>query len=160
LNTGTNIIYYGAPGTGKSYRIKNEIGQAKQIRTVFHPDTQYSDFVGTLKPKTVTNNAGDPIITYEFRPGPFTKAFIEAEKVKSTLEPVYLVIEEINRASAAAVFGELFQLLDRKANGSSEYEIELSDPDMLEYINTKLPKPITTLSLPSNLFLIATMNNS
>ncbi|MBF4391391.1 AAA family ATPase, partial [Vibrio anguillarum] len=117
------IIYYGAPGTGKSYRIKNEIGQAKQIRTVFHPDTQYSDFVGTLKPKTVTNNAGDPIITYEFRPGPFTKAFIEAEKVKSTLEPVYLVIEEINRASAAAVFGELFQLLDRKANGSSEYEI-------------------------------------
>ncbi|MBF4405685.1 type II restriction endonuclease subunit R, partial [Vibrio anguillarum] len=160
LNTGTNIIYYGAPGTGKSYRIKNEIGQAKQIRTVFHPDTQYSDFVGTLKPKTVTNNAGDPIITYEFRPGPFTKAFIEAEKVKSTLEPVYLVIEEINRASAAAVFGELFQLLDRKANGSSEYEIELSDPDMLEYINTQLPKPITTLSLPSNLFLIATMNNS
>ncbi|MBF4448208.1 type II restriction endonuclease subunit R, partial [Vibrio anguillarum] len=88
LNTGTNIIYYGAPGTGKSYRIKNEIGQAKQIRTVFHPDTQYSDFVGTLKPKPVTNNAGDPIITYEFRPGPFTKAFIEAEKVKSTLEPV------------------------------------------------------------------------
>ena len=157
---GTNTIYYGAPGTGKSYRIKNEIGQAKQIRTVFHPDTQYSDFVGSLKPKTATNHAGDPVITYEFRPGPFTKAFIEAEKVKNTLAPVYLVIEEINRASAAAVFGELFQLLDRKADGSSEYEIELSDPDMLEYINSQLPAPITTLSLPSNLFLMATMNSS
>ncbi len=160
LNTGTNTIYYGAPGTGKSYKIKNEIGQAKQIRTVFHPDTQYSDFVGALKPKTTTNNAGEPIITYEFRPGPFTKAFIEAEQIKSTLAPVYLVIEEINRASAAAVFGELFQLLDRKSDGSSEYEIELSDPDMLEYINTQLPTPVTSLSLPSNLFLMATMNSS
>ncbi|EJL6411540.1 AAA family ATPase [Vibrio cholerae] len=158
---GYNKIYYGAPGTGKSYKIKNEVGRARQIRTVFHPDTQYSDFVGSLKPKTVSSNKAEaPIITYEFRPGPFTKAFIEAEKVKNILEPVYLVIEEINRASAAAVFGELFQLLDRKANGSSEYEIELSDPDMLEYINSQLPAPITTLSLPPNLFLIATMNSS
>nr|WP_223227048.1 AAA family ATPase [Vibrio cholerae] len=159
--SGYNKIYYGAPGTGKSYKIKNEVGRARQIRTVFHPDTQYSDFVGSLKPKTVSSNKAEaPIITYEFRPGPFTKAFIEAEKVKNILEPVYLVIEEINRASAAAVFGELFQLLDRKANGSSEYEIELSDPDMLEYINSQLPAPITTLSLPPNLFLIATMNSS
>ncbi|EKO3658738.1 AAA family ATPase [Vibrio metschnikovii] len=160
VQIGYNKIYYGAPGTGKSYKIKNEVGQAKQIRTIFHPDTQYSDFVGTLKPKTVVNNSDDPMIAYEFRSGPFTKAFIEAEKVKNTLEPVYLVIEEINRASAAAVFGELFQLLDRKADGSSEYEIELSDPDMLEYINTQLPIPITTLSLPPNLFLMATMNSS
>ncbi|MFB2642966.1 McrB family protein [Shewanella bicestrii] len=158
--TGTNTIYYGAPGTGKSFKIKAEISQAKQLRTVFHPDTQYSDFVGSLKPKTATNSSGDPIITYEFRPGPFTKAFIEAEKLKSTSAPVYLVIEEINRAPAAAVFGELFQLLDRKADGSSEYEIELSDPDMLEYINSQLPTPITSLSLPSNLFLMATMNSS
>lgn len=157
---GTNRIYYGAPGTGKSYKIKAEISQAKQIRTVFHPDTQYSDFVGSLKPKTATSSLGDPIITYEFRPGPFTKAFIEAEKLKSTSAPVYLVIEEINRAPAAAVFGELFQLLDRKADGSSEYEIELSDPDMLEYINSQLPTPVTSLSLPSNLFLMATMNSS
>lgn len=73
---------------------------------------------------------------------------------------MYLVIEEINRAPAAAVFGELFQLLDRKADGSSEYEIELSDPDMLEYINSQLPTPVTSLSLPSNLFLMATMNSS
>ncbi|EGR3414118.1 AAA family ATPase [Vibrio parahaemolyticus] len=159
-NSGTNTIYYGAPGTGKSYKIKNEIGRAKKITTVFHPDTQYADFVGSLKPKTGTNSAGDPIITYEFRPGPFTTAFIEAEKVKTTLTPVYLVIEEINRASAAAVFGELFQLLDRKTDGSSEYEIELSDPDMLEYINSRLPTTVTSLSLPPNLFLVATMNSS
>ncbi|EKO3447593.1 AAA family ATPase [Vibrio fluvialis] len=160
ITVGKNAIYYGAPGTGKSFRIKNEIGQAKQVRTVFHPDSQYSDFVGSLKPKTAVSTSGDPVITYQFRPGPFTTAFIEAEKVKSTSEPVYLIIEEINRASAAAVFGELFQLLDRKADGSSEYEIELSDPDMLEYINSQLPTPVTKLSLPSNLFLLATMNSS
>ncbi|EKO3962958.1 AAA family ATPase [Vibrio fluvialis] len=160
VKPGYNRIYYGAPGTGKSFRIKNEIGHAKQVRTVFHPDSQYSDFVGSLKPKTAVSTSGDPIITYQFRPGPFTTAFIEAEKVKSTSEPVYLVIEEINRAAAAAVFGELFQLLDRKGDGSSEYEIELSDPDMLEYINSQLPMPITNLSLPANLFLLATMNSS
>lgn len=157
---GKNIIYYGAPGTGKSYKIKNEIDKKKQIRTVFHPDTQYSDFVGSLKPKTTFDSKGDPIITYDFRPGPFTTAFIEAEKVKDSGKPVYLVIEEINRASAAAVFGELFQLLDRKADGSSEYEIDISDPDMLAYINSQLSTPVSTLSIPSNLFLLATMNSS
>ncbi|POE02235.1 McrB family protein [Pectobacterium odoriferum] len=155
-----NKIYYGAPGTGKSYKIKNEIGIAKQIRTVFHPDTQYTDFVGSLKPKTSVSSSGELVITYEFRPGPFTTAFIKAEKAKDSGEPVYLVIEEINRAAAAAVFGELFQLLDRKKNGSSEYEIDVSDPDMLAYINSQLSTPVTTLSLPSNLFLLATMNSS
>lgn len=157
---GTNKIYYGAPGTGKSYRIKNEIGTAACIRTVFHPDTQYADFVGSLKPKTSVSPAGDQIITYEFRPGPFTRAFIEAYRRGDTGEPVYLVIEEINRASAASVFGELFQLLDRKADGSSEYSIDVSDPDMQAYIQSQLENPPPTLSLPNNLFLLATMNSS
>lgn len=157
---GTNKIYYGAPGTGKSYRIKNEIGSATCLRTVFHPDTQYADFVGTLKPRTSVSTSGEQIITYEFRPGPFTRAFIEAFQRKDAGEPVYLVIEEINRASAAAVFGELFQLLDRKADGSSEYSIDVSDPDMQAYINSKLGISIASISLPSNLFLLATMNSS
>lgn len=157
---GFNKIFYGAPGTGKSYRIKNEIGAAACIRTVFHPDTQYADFVGSLKPKTSVSPAGDQIITYEFRPGPFTRAFIEACRRGDTGEPVYLVIEEINRASAAAVFGELFQLLDRKADGSSEYSIDVSDPDMQAYIQNQLKNPLSTISLPNNLFLLATMNSS
>jgi len=155
-----NKIYYGAPGTGKSYRIKNEIGSAHCVRTVFHPDTQYADFVGTLKPKTTVSASGEQTICYEFRPGPFTRAFIEAFKRKNTCEPVYLVVEEINRAHAAAVFGEMFQLLDRKADGSSEYSIDISDPDMLAYINKELGISLSDISLPSNLFLLATMNSS
>lgn len=157
IAVGRNIIYYGAPGTGKSYRVKAEVGNQSVIRTVFHPDTQYSDFIGTLKPKTIIDSANNTRISYEFRPGPFTLGIIKAF---NTQEPVFLVIEELNRAPAAAVFGELFQLLDRKSDGSSEYEIDVSDPDMLSYINSKLVTPIKTIYLPANLSIIATMNNS
>ncbi|PHM28315.1 McrB family protein [Xenorhabdus innexi] len=155
---GINKIYYGAPGTGKSHKVNTEVGNCTCFRTVFHPDTQYADFVGALKPKTTTDQSGTVRIIYEFRPGPFTKAFIEARKDLS--KAVYLVIEELNRAPAAAVFGELFQLLDRKADGSSKYEIDIADPDMLDYINANLPFRISSLALPSNLSVVATMNSS
>lgn len=159
----TNTIFYGAPGTGKSHHIHNiEYGDAEKIVTVFHPDTQYSDFAGALKPNMATDENGKPYIAYQFRPGPFTKALIEAK-----LHPhkhVCLVIEELNRAPAAAVFGELFQLLDREDDGASTYKIDASDPDMLAYINQSLEKAgvasIGQLEIPANLSLLATMNSS
>ncbi|OOF28473.1 McrB family protein [Salinivibrio proteolyticus] len=151
-----NEIIYGAPGTGKSHKIAEKTAGQKKVVTVFHPDTQHSDFVGALKP-TMSGGA----VTYQFRPGPFTTALIEA--LTHADEHVYLIIEEINRAPAAAVFGELFQLLDRE-NGASKYDIDATDPDMLSYINQKLADkgiaPITKLALPNNLSLLATMNSS
>lgn len=159
----TNTIFYGAPGTGKSHHIHNiQCGDADKIVTVFHPDTQYSDFVGALKPNMATDENGKPYVAYQFRPGPFTKALINAK-----LHPhkhVCLVIEELNRAPAAAVFGELFQLLDRKDDGESTYKIDASDPDMLAYINQSLGNAgvanINQLEIPANLSLLATMNSS
>lgn len=155
-HTAKNEIIYGAPGTGKSHKIAEKTAGQKKIVTVFHPDTQHSDFVGALKP-TMSGGA----VTYQFRPGPFTTALIEA--LTHADEHVYLIIEEINRAPAAAVFGELFQLLDRE-NGASKYDIDATDPDMLSYINQQLADqgiaPITKLALPNNLSLLATMNSS
>jgi hypothetical protein len=152
----SNEIYYGAPGTGKSHKIDALIAGSEKVVTVFHPDTQYTDFVGSLKPTMVGDN-----ITYQFRPGPFTNALLLA--LINPTKHVYLVIEEINRAPASAVFGELFQLLDRK-NGASKYEIDAADPDMLAYINSKLllagVNCIAKLAIPSNLSLLATMNSS
>lgn len=156
LVLGENIIYYGAPGTGKSHQLNELTNGDKKIVTVFHPDTQNSDFIGSLKP---TNVSG--AVTYAFRPGPFTSALLEA--LKNPKQNVYLVIEEINRAPAAAVFGELFQLLDRES-GASKYKIDFTDPDMQAYINEQLKAAcideLTKLSIPANLSLLATMNSS
>ncbi|MEQ5138035.1 AAA family ATPase [Providencia alcalifaciens] len=153
---GVNFIYYGAPGTGKSHQLNELTEGNRKIVTVFHPDTQNSDFIGSLKPTNVSGS-----VTYAFRPGPFTTALLEA--LKNPEQNVYLVIEEINRAPAAAVFGELFQLLDRE-NGASKYEIDFTDPDMQAYINDEL-KAVglderSKLSIPANLSLLATMNSS
>ncbi|QII40530.1 AAA domain-containing protein [Rouxiella badensis] len=147
-----NTIYLGAPGTGKSYLIEQDTAGCLKVRTVFHPDLQYSDFVGSLRPRMVS--AGETqSISYEFRPGPFTRAFVQAKKNQH--QHVYLIIEEINRAPAAAVFGDLFQLLDP----DSTYEIDI-DPDMLDYINVHIPERIEKLTLPDNLAILATMNSS
>lgn len=158
-----NKIFYGAPGTGKSYRIhKEECKGAKKITTVFHPETQYNDFVGALKPRMERGIDGKSVVTYQFRPGPFTNALIKAKSHPSV--HVCLVIEEINRAPAAAVFGELFQLLDRDEKGKSTYKIDAVDPDMLEYINDKLRiegvSELQQLEIPANLSILATMNSS
>jgi len=151
---GENIIFYGAPGVGKSHKIEEQLSTQHVIRTVFHPDSQYSDFVGCLKPKMSEGN-----IVYEFRSGPFTLALVSATQIT---EHVFLVVEEINRASAAAVFGELFQLLDRDNSGTSRYAITLSDPDMIEYLNTHAAGLLNgnELRIPGNLSLYATMNSS
>jgi hypothetical protein len=150
-----NIIYYGAPGTGKSFEISRLTNNSNSTRTVFHPDTQYSDFVGCLKPFMSGEN-----IQYSFRAGPFTDALIRAMMDQETHH--YLIIEEINRAPAAAVFGEIFQLLDRDASGQSIYPVDIGDPDFLQYLETQLGAKWvgTKLCIPSNLTILATMNSS
>jgi 5-methylcytosine-specific restriction protein B len=152
---GRNEIYYGAPGTGKSFEIDEITAGSNCIKTVFHPDTQYSDFVGCLKPVM----DGDAI-QYKFREGPFCKALILAHQNPEA--ECFLVIEELNRASAAAVFGEIFQLLDRAEDGSSRYVLDLTDPDMQSYLDGKAPGILSDgrLGLPANLSILATMNSS
>lgn len=153
-----NKIFYGAPGTGKSHKINELTQSGRAIRTVFHPDMQYVDFVGGLKPKSYKDEQGVNKITYEFRPGPFTRALIES--VNHPEENVYLIIEEINRAQAPAVFGEIFQLLDRDDTGRSKYAIDIADPDMLEYINAHTKTATDSCFIPQNMSILATMNSS
>ena len=144
-------IYYGAPGTGKSHEIK-ELTEGKQVvRTTFHPDSDYSTFVGAYKPTTievpmrdVTGKVivenGQPVtenrIVYEFVEQAFLQAYTKAWKRYASAtaegkkpEEVYLIIEEINRGNCAQIFGDLFQLLDRGDNGFSEYPIN-ADNDL------------------------------
>ncbi len=243
-------IFYGAPGTGKSYKINEETKkQPKEnvFRTTFHPDSDYSTFVGCYKPTkeatkskqildydnlvdklkeylsvqpanitrscalfgydyhdsivkmeenglhTIPNLVADAyksgttydttvragmsvyesgtkeqkssMITYTYVPQAFTKAYLRAWQ---TTEPVYLVIEEINRGNCAQIFGDLFQLLDRK-NGVSEYPIK-PDTDLGSFIAEKMERPVEgapesvvngeEMILPSNLYIWATMNTS
>lgn len=158
LTEAVNKIFYGAPGTGKSHRINEILDSSKYIRTVFYPDMLYSDFVGSLRPRTIEDKEKNKKVIYEYRAGPFLRALILALNSKD--ENVYLVIEEINRASAPAVFGELFQLLDRNEFGESKYEIDIIDPDMLDYINERVNDNLTSLRIPRNLSILATMNSS
>ena len=153
--SGINTIYYGAPGTGKSYKIDTVTSPENSVRTVFHPETQHNDFVGCLKP-TMNNDE----IVYSFRPGPFSLALVKA--CKNMSEPTYLVIEEVNRGAAAAIFGDLFLLLDRE-DGRSKYTIDISDPDMKAYLENNAKDALDhngKLFIPSNLSIMATMNSS
>ena len=232
-------IFYGAPGTGKSFEINKETKNDIVIRTTFHPDSDYSTFVGCYKPsmkrpekiytekeltaklkeikesgvtypchkfatkyweslkdldaqsiknilsacgftdsmtvevskgiaigQELLNATNDGKIVYDFSPQAFTKAYLRAWQ---TEEPVFLVIEEINRGNCAQIFGDLFQLLDRK-NGFSEYPIK-ADNDLAAYIGEQLSKESREgvletvksgeeLILPPNLYIWATMNTS
>ncbi|MDY6456804.1 AAA family ATPase [Acinetobacter faecalis] len=151
---GENIIYFGAPGTGKSKTIDDLIDENNSVRTVFHAETYYSDFVGCLKP-----TMGDDGIEYNFQVGPFTEMLIKA--LNDPEHHYYLVIEEINRAKSAAVFGEIFQLLDRE-NGESKYSIKINDQDLLKVFAENLLTPLTNnlIKIPKNLSILATMNTS
>lgn len=153
---GYNQIFYGAPGTGKSHKIKDIIKNKDfETKTVFHPDLQNSDFFGALKP--VVNN-GD--VDYKFSPGPFAKALLQA--YKNPKEKVYLVIEELNRAPAAAVFGDLFLLLDRnpEKGGCSEYEVDIPSEEFGVWLDENNWKHRGKIWLPSNLRILATMNSA
>ncbi len=148
---GTNIILYGVPGAGKSWTIKHEYCDDESLmeRLVFHPDYTYSDFVGQILPKV----ADDGSVSYEFSAGPFTKlvrkAYINPDKM------YYLIIEEVNRGNAPAIFGDVFQLLDRDKDGSSEYEITNADIAKIVYLDDS-----HKVSIPSNMCILCTMNTS
>ena len=137
-------IFYGAPGTGKSHTIKEETKESDVIRTTFHPDTDYSTFVGAYKPTTallpICDELGQPMkigtttlhkeqIVYEFVAQSFLQAYVNAWKKYDRGDKQYLVIEEINRGNCAQIFGDLFQLLDRNDYGFSDYPIK-ADADM------------------------------
>lgn len=142
VQTPLQVIYYGAPGTGKSYKIKNiDKGQGtKPVRTTFHPDSDYATFVGAYKPTMEVvpryESSGTQVvekrIVYNFMPQAFLKAYVQAWA--NYPEPQYLVIEEINRGNCAQIFGDLFQLLDRSATGFSEYPIA-ADSDISKYLS-------------------------
>ena len=244
-------VFYGAPGTGKSNTIKCEVEEKKRIhfRTTFHPDSDYSTFVGCYKPtkeekgektgsllgkdelvaklkeyrtlydetmaqtqfgydyyedlrcstdladiikeagvktfdtavrigmslaERTTPKTRQSFITYSFVPQAFTKAYCEAwnnYNPEGESEPVFLIIEEINRGNCAQIFGDIFQLLDRKDNGFSDYPID-ADEDLKAFLENGVKKDGTQwltnkegirngqLCLPPNLYIWATMNTS
>ena len=171
MNQPLQKIYYGAPGTGKSYATKKVVAEYPDtVRTTFHPDSDYSTFVGAYKPTNTTQdkygldsvgktvpigiekdsaNNVIPIkekkIEYKFVKQAFLKAYIKAWNLfkdscadGQELSPQFLVIEEINRGNCAQIFGDLFQLLDRK-NGFSEYPIE-ADEDIQKALLEEYPE--------------------
>lgn len=151
---GENIILYGVPGCGKSYTIKTEYCSNSNYiqRVVFHPDYTYSDFIGQILPVINKSYDGRENISYKFMPGPFTIALKNA--VNNMDEMHYLIIEEINRGNAPAIFGEVFQLLDRE-NGESEYSI--TNFDIAEEVYGDKSHKI---KIPYNLTILATMNTA
>jgi len=198
------LITYGAPGTGKSFRTKVETEGKDTFRTTFHPDSDYSTFVGAYKPTMRTmprvamiNDGKDAVkaggdeelktveeIAYDFIPQAFVKAYVAAWQKwadaqveeeggdgEGKADPVFLVIEEINRGNCAQIFGDLFQLLDRNDAGYSDYPIE-ADADLARWLKkqfggglgeTALPADVASgkkLMLPPNLYIRATMNTS
>lgn len=161
-----NRIVFGAPGTGKSFRLKDDCRAllanttGGYERVTFHPDYTFSQFVGAYKP--VTDDEGN--IRYDFVPGPFMRVYVKAIKSGRTdnPQPFILVVEEINRAKVAAVFGDVFQLLDRDALGVSEYEIEVAE-DIKKYLATELggdPDNYCQIRIPDNMFIWASMNSA
>ena len=164
LTTGENVLLYGVPGSGKSWTIEHEYCKQGSIveRLVFHPDYTYSDFIGQILPAV----AEDGQVSYKFTPGPFTNILREAYNNPS--KEYILIIEEINRGNAPAIFGEVFQLLDRKVEirdidddgypiGTSEYGI--TNMNIAEEMYGK-DRKTEKVRIPSNLSIIGTMNTS
>ncbi|MCO4862857.1 AAA family ATPase [Cupriavidus sp. WGlv3] len=174
LKHGHQLIVAGCPGSGKSYYLAQLLDGTQVFRIQFHAETSYFDFVGNYKPTPLyelTNpplalingdgteaTHGRPYIDYKFVPGPFSLALKEA--LTDAEKNVILLIEELNRGNAAAVFGDFFQLLDRSADGSSTYDIE-APADLAAYlVRNGALQPGQQLRLPSNLYLWATMNSA
>lgn len=195
-------IFFGAPGTGKSFKINEMCAEYENYRTTFHPDTDYASFVGSYKTITkrvpqydiyhnviIDKETNEPVmedrIVYRYVFQSFLKAYIAAwkEQQKADPQPVFLVIEEINRGNCAQIFGDIFQLLDRNEAGYSDYPI-VADDDLAQELkrefsglNVSNPDAINALYkggkdvvgsvksgarllLPNNLYIWATMNTS
>ncbi len=158
-------IYYGAPGTGKSYTVRHILEteypdkqerDAHCKRLIFHPTYKYEDFVGSIKPLISL----DKPLDYVYSAGPFTSLLKDAFSHPS--EKYYLVIEEINRGNAPAIFGDLFQLLDRQDNGKSEYAVQNVDISSYFSRDPGLKKLFYEgrIWLPANFNILATMNTA
>ncbi len=157
--TGINKLIYGAPGTGKSFKVNKEYyDPTYSIRVNFHPEYSYSDFVGYIKP--VVENQHD--LSYQFVAGPFTEILTRA--INDPSHMYNLIIEEMNRGNAVAIFGELFQLLDRNSsNGQSEYTVY--NREIYDYVvghseegNCQFEEG--KIFIPGNLSIVATMNSA
>lgn len=157
VSNGENVLLYGVPGSGKSWTIQTEYcnDECYIERVVFHPDYTYSDFVGQILPKSEGGN-----VRYKFQPGPFTTLLKRA--TKNPEHAYYLVIEELNRGNAPAIFGDVFQLLDRTTQetefgpaGTSQYGITNEDVAREVYGD-----PETFVRIPSNMSILATMNTA
>lgn len=156
---GESVIYYGIPGSGKSYYIENEIlkgvSEKNFERVTFYPEYTYYDFVGQKLPK-------DDGTGLQFEAGPFTRILEKALENKQKAiqkEHYYLIIEEMNRGNAQAIFGDIFQLLDRDANGDSVYAT--TNYQVVQYLKSKgIQLKENKIIIPSNLTIIATINTS
>ena len=148
---GENVLYYGVPGSGKSYFVDRKLQSGsfgETIRVVFHPDYSYADFVGQIRPVV-----SDGIMQYKYVDGPFIQILKYA--IKNLNTKCALVVEEINRGNAPAIFGDIFQLLDRRQSGESEYSIYNKDISQSIFGNTN-----TEIRIPANLSIYSTMNTS
>ena len=180
-----NLIIFGAPGTGKSHSLRSAYEGAeapfadRYERVTFYPTYSYSQFVGTYKPVMKVVGDGEKI-SYQFVPGPFLRSLVKAANDPD--HNYLLIVEEINRANAAAVFGDVFQILDRGDDGESEYSIGASE-DIVRYLqgSVGLGEPVLSpeakrffgmataddeptgdcaLKLPNNFYIWATMNSA
>jgi hypothetical protein len=169
-----NLIYFGAPGTGKSNAIETYTTDDNSVKITFHPDTDYAAFVGSYKPMQAIGGTG---ITYGFVAQAFLQAYTKAWE---TDKDTFLIIEEINRGNCAQIFGDIFQMIERGEEGYSKYKVDV-DTEIEKYLKkhfedllaaggaeaAKASKYMTyfggsfkKIALPNNLFIHATMNTS
>lgn len=172
----TNTIFYGAPGTGKSHSLDKKSQKFDFLeRVTFYPEYSHDDFIGCFMPcmsyvqgdttkyiladGTPAKIPGKPIPYYTYVPGPFTNALVTA--LNNPDKNVLLIVEELNRANAAYVFGEVFQLLDRKDSGESKYSITISN-EYSEYLSSEIKtySKGQKIKIPANLTICATMNSA
>ena len=162
INSGTNILLYGVPGSGKSWTIEHEYCKVDSYveRLVFHPDYTYSDFVGQILPDV----DDEGLVTYKFMPGPFTTIMRDA--YRNPTQEYILIIEEINRGNAPAIFGEVFQLLDRTLEPKKDREVVYPAGTSEYGITNRYMATVIygdgghKVRIPSNLSVIGTMNTS